>query len=132
MFTLFVMIQSRMTQCLIKLMLFVCDSNNCNKINLQKLILSGRCNRVIGGYKITKKFMISVYEVVDLRKINVTIEANLTWPCLAILEPFVRRTNIGLHINTSLYNIIGNVNAVTIRVNGLCCFEKQTETPKDE
>ena len=36
------------------------DINNCNRINLEKLILLGGYNQLVKGYQITKKmFMIS-------------------------------------------------------------------------
>jgi len=54
--TLFKQIQNRITQFLIKLILFECNNNNCN--NLEKLILLRGYNQLIKGYQITKKIMI--------------------------------------------------------------------------
>jgi len=38
-----------------KLILYVCDNNNYNIINLEKLILFGGYKQLIKGYQITKK-----------------------------------------------------------------------------
>jgi len=49
-FTLFKKIQNRITQFLIKLILFVCGNNNCNMTNLEKLKLLGGYNQLITNY----------------------------------------------------------------------------------
>ena len=37
------------------MILYVCDNNNCNIINLEKLIFLGWCNQLIKGYEIIKE-----------------------------------------------------------------------------
>ena len=54
-FTLFVEIQNTITQLLIKLILYVCDNDYCNTINLEKSLLLGGYNQLglIKGCQIT-------------------------------------------------------------------------------
>src|SRR6218665_431718 len=58
---LFEKIQNRIKTFLIKLILYVCDDNNCNTglINFEKLISLGGYNQLFKGYQITKNVFLT-------------------------------------------------------------------------